>query len=56
MSENSLVIRNATIVDGTGIEPFKGDVAIENGIIKENIDYMKSILKKKNFIKVYHLS
>ena len=35
MSENSLVIRNATIVDGTGVEPFKGDVAIENGIIRE---------------------
>ena len=35
MSENSLVIRNATIVDGTGADPFKGDVAIENGIIKE---------------------
>ena len=35
MLDNSLVIRNATIVDGTGREPFKGDVAIENGIISE---------------------
>ena len=35
MLDNSLVIRNATIVDGTGGEPFKGDVAIENGIISE---------------------
>jgi len=34
VSENSLVIRNATIVDGTGADPFKCDVAIENGIIK----------------------
>lgn len=35
MTNNSLVIRNATIVDGTGADPFKGDVALENGIIKE---------------------
>ncbi len=35
MSDNSLVIRNATIVDGTGAEPFEGDVALENGVITE---------------------
>ena len=35
MLDNSLVIRNATIVDGTGAEPFDGDVAIENGVITE---------------------
>ena len=35
MSDNSMVIRNATIVDGTGGDPFKGDVFIKDGIIQE---------------------
>ena len=28
-----LVIRNGTVVDGTGAEPFVGDLAIEDGRI-----------------------
>ena len=35
MSDNSMVIRNATIVDGTGGDPFEGDVFIKDGIIQE---------------------
>ena len=35
MSDNSMVIRNATIVDGTGGDPFEGDVFIKDGIIRE---------------------
>jgi N-acyl-D-amino-acid deacylase len=31
----SVVIRGGTIVDGSGGEPFKGDVAIKNGIIQQ---------------------
>jgi N-acyl-D-aspartate/D-glutamate deacylase len=27
------LIKNALIVDGTGIEPFKGNIAIKEGII-----------------------
>ena len=54
MSENSLVIRNATIVDGTGADPFKGDVAIENGIIKEigNVknNYINEVDAKGNIL------
>lgn len=30
---HDIVIRNGTIVDGTGREPFKGDLAIDNGLI-----------------------
>ena len=33
MSQADLVIRNATIVDGTGDPSFTGDVAIESGRI-----------------------
>jgi N-acyl-D-amino-acid deacylase len=33
MSSESLVIRNALIVDGSGGTPFKGDVAVEDGKI-----------------------
>ena len=33
--EYDLLIKNGTIVDGTGNEPFEGDVAIHNGEIKE---------------------
>ena len=35
MSDNSMVIRNATIVDGSGKDPFDGDVFIKDGIIQE---------------------
>ena len=28
-----LIIRNGTIVDGLGGEPFVGDVAVSNGVI-----------------------
>ena len=30
---HDLVIRNGTVVDGTGNEPFEGDVAIDGGEI-----------------------
>ena len=30
-----LIIENGEIVDGSGAEPFKGDVAIKNGLITE---------------------
>ena len=30
-----MVIRNATIVDGSGKDPFDGDVFIKDGIIQE---------------------
>ena len=47
MSNNSLVIRNATIVDGTGKEPYNGDVAVKDGLIHEigtiKNDYDKEI-------------
>ena len=33
MSAYDLVIRNATVVDGTGNEPQVGDVAVRNGVI-----------------------
>jgi len=32
---HDLVIRNATVVDGTGHERFEGDVAIDNGHVAE---------------------
>jgi N-acyl-D-aspartate/D-glutamate deacylase len=32
---SSLIIRNGTIVDGTGAEPFVGDIKIVDGLIKE---------------------
>ena len=32
-AKHDLVIRNGTIVDGTGAEPVTGDVAIEDGLI-----------------------
>ncbi len=32
---HDLIVRGGTIVDGTGAAPFKGDVAIRNGIIVE---------------------
>ena len=35
MTENSLIIRNANIVDGTGKKPFEGDVLIKDGIIED---------------------
>ena len=40
MSNNSLLIKNANIVDGTGTEAFIGDVLVEDGVIKNvgNID------------------
>ena len=31
----SLIIRNGTIVDGTGVKPFVGDIKIVDGLIKE---------------------
>ena len=34
MSNNSLLIKNANIVDGTGTDAFVGDVLVENGVIK----------------------
>ena len=47
MSNNSLVIRNAIIVDGTGKEPYNGDVAVKDGLIHEigtiKNDYDKEI-------------
>ena len=33
MSDFDIVIRGATIVDGTGGEPFQGDVAVKDGKI-----------------------
>ena len=35
MIKNSLLIKNANIVDGSGEEAFKGDVSIEDGIISD---------------------
>ena len=35
MTENSLIIRNANIVDGTGETPFEGDVLVKDGIIAD---------------------
>lgn len=32
---HDLVIRGGTIVDGTGSEPFEGDIAIDNGLISK---------------------
>lgn len=33
MTTYDLVIRNATVVDGAGLEPFLGDVAVRDGVI-----------------------
>ena len=40
MSNNSLLIKSANIVDGTGTDAFIGDVLVEDGVIKNvgNID------------------
>lgn len=35
MTTHTLIIRNGTIVDGTGNEPFTGDIKIVGGLIKE---------------------
>ena len=32
-AEFDLVVRNGSIVDGTGSEPFNGDVAVKDGLI-----------------------
>jgi len=32
---NNFIIKNGTIVDGSGAKPFKGDVAVKGGIITE---------------------
>ena len=34
MSQHDLVIRGGTIADGTGCEPFEGDVAITDGVVR----------------------
>ena len=35
MSEHELVIRNGLVVDGTGVAPRRGDVAVDGGVITE---------------------
>ena len=35
MAEHELVIRNGTVVDGTGAERAIGDVAVSGGVITE---------------------
>ena len=34
-NQSSLIIRNGMIVDGTGGKPYRGDIKIEDGFIKE---------------------
>ena len=49
MSNNSLLIKNANIVDGTGTEAFIGDVLVEDGVC---IDYTEELkLVRGNEIK-----
>ena len=38
---SSLLIRGALVIDGSNREPFRGDVAIENGIITEVSPFIK---------------
>ncbi|MEY3690426.1 MAG: hypothetical protein RJB57_81, partial [Actinomycetota bacterium] len=33
MAEHDLVIRNGSVVDGTGSERYVGDVAVSNGVV-----------------------
>ncbi len=35
MNKNSLLIKNANIIDGTGNDGFNGDVSIEDGFITD---------------------
>ena len=35
MAEHDLVIRNGTVIDGTGAERRTGDVAVSDGVITE---------------------
>ena len=46
-SSYDLVIRNALIYDGTGAEPYKSDVAIDNGVIVEISDHVDHAVDKE---------
>lgn len=43
---HDLVIKNANIVDGTGNKAFRGDIAIDNGVITSVGENISSIAKK----------